>query len=117
MADRETLLTWAATARRAREAAGVDLNGVRLETDETSRSVLTAAYVRARDNPDYTIPNWKIADGEYITLDAATILSAGTAVSNHIQACFDKNREIDDRIMSGEVTTREQIVAAFEEMN
>lgn len=115
MADRETLLTWAATMRREREASGIDLNGVRLETDEKSRAVLTAAYVRARDNPDYTIPNWKIADGVYITLDAATIIAAGTAVSDHIQSCFDKNREIDDLILSGEITTREQIIAAFEE--
>lgn len=117
MADRQTLLTWAAAVRQVREASGVNLGEGRLETDEKSRAVLTAAYVRARDNPGYAIPNWKIADGVYITLDAATILAAGTAVSDHIQACFDKNREVDDRIASGAITTREQIVAAFEEMN
>lgn len=117
MADRDTLLTWAATARRTREASGVDLNGIRLETDERSRAVLTAAYVQARENPEYKIPNWKVADGVYVTLDRETILAAAMAVSNHIRACFDKNREIDDLILSGAITTREQIIAAFEEFN
>lgn len=116
MADRETLLTWAATARRQKEAAGIDFNGIRIETDEQSRAVLTAAYVRAQD-PAYTIPNWKIADGVYVTLDAETIKAVGTAVSDHVQSCFDLNRSIDDGIMAGDITTREQIAAAFEEMS
>lgn len=116
MADRQTLLTWAAAARQAKQVSGLVLNGMRIETDPESRGVLTGAYVQAKDNPDFSIPNWKVDDGVYVTLDRATILEAGDAVTAFVQACFDKNREIDDRIASGEITTREQIIAAFEEV-
>ncbi len=117
MADRQTLLTWAAAARQAKQVSGITLNGIWIETDPESRGILTGAYVLAKDNPNFAIPNWKIADGVYVTLDRDMIISAGDAVTAFVQACFDKNREIDDKIASGEITTRDEIVAAFEELN
>ncbi len=116
MADRQTLLTWAAAARQAKQVSGFTFNGMRIETDPESRGVLTGAYVLAKDNSDFSIPNWKVDDGHYVTLDRETILAVGDAVTAFVQACFDKNKEVDDRVASGEITTREQIIAAFKEI-
>ena len=117
MADTATLLSWAAAIRKQKEAGGFDLAGMRIETDPESRAVLTAAYVQARQSPDFNISNWKIADGVYVTLSNEAIIAAGDAVTAYVQACFDRNREIDELILSGAITTHEQIVAAFEDLN
>jgi len=117
MASRETLLTWAAAERQKKVVAGFDLNGMRIETDTDSQRVLTSAYVMAKANSDFKINNWKIADGVYVALSNEAIIAAGDSVTAYVQSCFDKNKEIDELVLSGEITTREQIIAAFEELN
>jgi hypothetical protein len=114
MASLETLLAWAAAERQKKVVAGFDLNGMRIETDTDSQRVLTSAYVMAKANPDFKIDNWKIADGVYVTLSNEAIIAAGDAVTAYVQSCFDKNKEIDEAILSGAITTRAQIVDAFE---
>lgn len=117
MTDVATLLTWAAAERQKKVVAGFDLNGMRVETDTDSQRVLTSAYVMAKADPDFKIENWKIADGVYVPLSNEAIIAAGDAVTAYVQACFDKNKEIDEAILSGAITTRGEIVAAFEELN
>ena len=117
MADVTTLLTWAAAERQKKVVSGFDLNGMRLETDDKSQGVLTSAYVMAKGDPSFKIDNWKIADGVYVPLSNEAIIAAGDAVTAYVQACFNQNKEIDEQIISGAITTREQIVAAFEELN
>lgn len=117
MASQETLLTWAAAERQKKVVAGFDLNGMRIETDTDSQRVLTSAYVMAKNNPDFKIDNWKIADGVYVPLSNAAIIAVGDAVTAYVQSCFDRNKDIDEQIISGAITTREQIIAAFEELN
>jgi hypothetical protein len=117
MADIQTLLAWAAAERQKRVVSGLDFNGMRLETDTDSQRVLTSAYVMAKGDPTFQIDNWKVADGIYVPLSNETVISAGDAVTAHVQACFNRNKEIDDAILSGAITTLEQIVAAFEDLN
>jgi len=117
MADRQTLLTWAATARYVAENAGIILDGVEIPTDDQTRAVLTAAYIRAVQDETFSIPNWKVSAGVYVTLDRDKIIAIGNAVTAHIQACFDKNKDVDLAIEGGEITTHEQIKDAFEELN
>ena len=117
MTDHATLLTWAAAERQKKVVAGFDLNGMRIETDADSQRVLTSAYVMAKANPDFKIDNWKIADGVYVALSNEAIIAAGDAVTAYVQSCFDKNKDIDDAILSGAITTRDQIITAFEELN
>jgi len=116
MADTATLLSWAEAIRKRKESAGFELDGMPIETDPESRAVLTDKYVQAKQNPEFNIPNWKVTPGVYVPLSNEAIIAAGDAVTAYIQACFDRNREIDELILSGAITTREQIVAAFEEM-
>jgi hypothetical protein len=117
MADQATLLAWAAAERQKKVVAGFDLNGMRIETDTDSQRVLTSAYVMAKGDPTFKIDNWKIADGVYVPLSNEAIIEAGDAVTAYVQACFNTNKEIDEQIISSAITTREEIVAAFEELN
>lgn len=117
MADASTLLAWAAAERQRKVVAGFDLNGMRFETDTDSQRVLTSAYVMAKGDPDFKIDNWKIADGVYVPLSNEAIIAAGDAVTAYVQACFDRNKDIDELILSGAITKRAQIVTAFEDLN
>lgn len=117
MSDTGTLLAWAAAERQRKVVSGFDFDGMRIETDTDSQRVLTSAYVMAKGDPTFQIDNWKIADGVYVPLSNETIIAAGDAVTAYVQACFNRNKEIDDAILSGAITTLEQIVAAFEDLN
>ncbi|GLQ09252.1 hypothetical protein GCM10007913_11840 [Devosia yakushimensis] len=71
------------------ETAGVEIGGVLVRTDRQTSAIITAAYVKALQNPDYVVANWKVADGVFVTLDAATIFVIAEAVSTHVQRSFD----------------------------
>lgn len=81
-------------------------------TDERTRAVLTAAYIKASTNPAYTIPKWKVGPGSYVTLTAAQIIAMANAVEAHVQACFSVNGDVDDEIDAETITTLEAIDAA-----
>jgi hypothetical protein len=68
--------------------AGMTFSGMAIATDSESRGFITGAAVQAQLDPDYTC-NWK-ASGQFVTLNAATILAVATAVREHVQAQFDK---------------------------
>lgn len=81
------------------ETGGVILNGAPVKTDRDTQTKLTAAYVKADKNPDFSIQNWKVADGVFVTLGASTIIATGDAVTAHVQACFDKEASLTATIM------------------
>lgn len=109
------LKAYAAAKRWAVETGGIVLpGGVQVTTDERTRGVITAAYVQAGADPAFTIPNWKLATGVYVTLDAATIFAIGDAITAHVQACFSANAAIDSRIADETYTTYADIETAVE---
>lgn len=102
-------LTELADYRWQRETGGTTLNGTPIATDRDSQAKLTAAWATAKDDPAYTIDNWKVAPGVFVTLDAATIIAAGEAARAHVQACFDR-----EAVLSGEIlacATTEDVLA------
>ena len=103
------LKSYAAKKRWEKEREGITFNNITIPTDDRTQNILIGAYVRAIANSQYSIPNWKLSSGNYITLDANTIISIGNAVSSYIQACFDKNAEIDAGISNNTITTVSQI--------
>jgi hypothetical protein len=68
--------------------AGMVFNGMPLATDSESRGFITGAAVQAQIDPDYTC-QWK-AGGQFVTLNAATILAVAVAVREHVQDQFDR---------------------------
>jgi len=100
LAERKAiLLDRAAEHRYERETGGVMVGGMLIPTDRQTVGILTAAYIRASEDPNFVIPNWKIQTGVFVSLDADTIKAISTAVTAHVQSCFDRERELTDAIL------------------
>ncbi|QHI70146.1 DUF4376 domain-containing protein [Tichowtungia aerotolerans] len=84
-------------------------SGLFVRTDERTRSLLTAAKLRAQANAAYLVENWKTADGTFITLDAPTIIALESAVHDFIEAQFAKEADLVARINA--VSTIEEVAA------
>lgn len=80
------------------ETGGTLVNGVPVKTDSSSTAKITAAYVQAKEDPNFTV-NWKVDTAMFVTLDAATIMAIGDAVTAHVQACFDNEMALTASIM------------------
>ena len=87
--------------------AGIDLNGIRIETDDVTQSRMMAVHIKAMQDDTYTV-NWKTKDG-FIVLDAGTIMAISEAMHNHVQACFTAESNID----IGDVTDIADLVEQF----
>jgi len=84
------------------EEAGTTFNNYPLATDRTTQAKMTAAYVKASADPDYTIAAWKFGPGVFVELDAETIIAAANAIDAHIQACFWHEAELSALILAAE---------------
>ena len=81
-----------AALRWERECGGITLaDGSIIATDDRSKTLLNGKYRTAEKYPD-RLHRWKGPVGE-ITLTSAQVIAIGDAVSDHVQACFD--RELD----------------------
>ncbi len=98
--DFETLKrakAWEIADKRWRtETGGITLNGVEIATDRESQALLTAAVLKAQDDPNYMV-NWK-ARNSWFQLDAATLIAIADAVRAHVQACFDKEEVLQNQV-------------------
>ncbi len=106
------LAAYAASARYAKETAGITVNGVKVATDRASQALITGAWATTQINPAATI-QWKGADGTFVTLDAKAITGLASAVTAHVQACFAAEAQVGADIASGKVKTTADVDAAF----
>lgn len=81
-----------AAARYAAETAGVEVNGVTLDTGRDSQALITGAAVAAMLDDGYSL-NWKTTSG-FIHLSAPEIIAVAQAVRAHVQNCFDREGEL-----------------------
>lgn len=95
------------------EAATVDVGGVGVPADETTRNVVTAAYIQASRDPDFVVDPWKIGPGAYVTLTAAQVIAIGDALTAYVQSMFARNRTIDTAITAGTITSTAEVDAAL----
>lgn len=86
--------------RRVVEEGGIMFGTVPLKTDRQTAAIITAAYVKAKENPAFMIANWKFADGVFAPLDAATIIAAGDAIAGHVQSAFDREAALSAELLS-----------------
>lgn len=81
-----------AAARYEREIAGVEVNGVLIDTGRDSQALITGAALAAMLDENYSL-NWKTTAG-FIHLSAPEIIAVAQAVRDHVQACFDREGEL-----------------------
>lgn len=103
-AERKVQMLAAVAARRWQaEVAGTMIGGVvPLKTDPTTQTKLTAAYLKASKDPEFSISNWKVAPGVFGLLSNAEIIAAGNALTAHIQLCFDKEAALSAQILAAD---------------
>jgi len=109
---KDQLKATAAAKRWNVENGGITLNGAVIRTDSNSRTNILGARVQAKENPAYTL-NWK-ASNAWVQLDSATIIAIADAVRAHIQACFDAEKAVSDKIDSNTYTTHAHVNGASE---
>ena len=97
-----------AALRWEKETSGTLFNGMPVATDAVSQTKYIGAVVGAQIDPNAVI-NWKMADGTFVTLDAAAITAVAMAVRAHVQACFDNEAELKAQIEAA--STADEIVA------
>ncbi len=83
------------------EVGGMVMDGLPIATDRATASILTAAYVTAKEDPDYSL-RFKLGQGQFTTLTASTIIAIATLVRLHIQACFDREDELTDAVLAAD---------------
>ena len=98
---RDQALAALKSARDAAIARGIEVEGLRVQTDDLSQSRLTAAALAAQLDPESTV-RWKTASGAFVVLSAAQIIAIALAVRSHVQSCFDREAELKAEIEAAE---------------
>nr|WP_018865131.1 DUF4376 domain-containing protein [Thioalkalivibrio sp. ARh3] len=94
------LLAQIAEMRWQRETGGTALNGIEISTDRQSQALITGAFSSAKDAQENGEPftlQWK-GRAEWVQLDADQVIEMGRAVRSHVQACFDREKELADAV-------------------
>lgn len=89
-----------AAARYAAEISGVTLSGAVIRTDRESQALITGAALAASHDENYSV-TWKAKNG-FVTLTAAQIIAVAQAVRAHVEACFDREAELQTAIEAAE---------------
>lgn len=92
----------AATALRwEKETGGILIGGVPVATDDRSKTLILGKRAQAQSNPTMSF-RWKAASGDWVDLTGAQIIAIADAVGDHVQACFDREGELQDLIDAAE---------------
>ena len=105
--DEEVTAQWAdqIAARRFQvETGGVTVEGVQINTDRDSQSLLTGAAFAASLDPGYHI-KWKAATG-FVDLTGEQILGIASQVRAFVQACFNREAELLGAVADGSITSQ-----------
>lgn len=82
--------------RKEKEGKFISYKGVRINPNEKTRYSLFVKRVLAKENPERTF-SFKFLDG-YTTLNSSQIIELCDIMEEHIQKCFDREREIYEKI-------------------
>lgn len=93
-------------ARYQAEIGGTTFNGIPLRTDRQTQATLTSAMLFAQADANFTT-DWKLGDGQFITLDAATVIGLAGAVLSHVQTQFTREKDLNALVDSA--TTAEEL--------
>lgn len=103
------LLEYAARKRYEVEIGGTTVSGYPISTDMENQARIIRAFIRAKNNATYTIPNWRLADGSFVALTNNAILVMGDGVHDFIDSCGDAEKAVRDAILADTITTYAEI--------
>ena len=102
----QALRTRIARTRYEHETGGTTVDGMHVATDRQSQALITGAFSSAKDAQESGDPfsiRWKSAGG-WVELDADQMIGLGRAVRQHVQACFDREKELTEAVAAGTFT-------------
>ncbi|HDS1694761.1 TPA: DUF4376 domain-containing protein [Pseudomonas putida] len=107
IAERDEAVTAAwmdqiAARRYQAEIGGIELAGLPIATDDRSKLLINGAAARATRDSSYVL-KWKTDEG-FIDLPADQVLTMADAVADHVQACFDREAELQAAVADGTIT-------------
>ena len=91
-----------AARRFQAETGGAVVEGLAVNTERDSQSLLTGAAFAASLDPDYRI-KWKTASG-FAELTGEQVIALATAVRAFVQACFNREAELLGFVADGSIT-------------
>ncbi|TWD49501.1 DUF4376 domain-containing protein [Pseudomonas sp. SJZ131] len=89
-----------AAERYKREGVGITVDGFLIDTTRDGQALIAGAAVSAILDPAYSC-SWKTGAG-FIERNAAQLVTIATAVREHVQACFDRERDLLNSVKIGE---------------
>lgn len=96
----EELAGIVAAERFAREATGVAVEGLVIESTRDSQGLIASTGLSAILDPEYRC-NFKTTTG-FVEIGAVQIIAIAKAVRAHVQACFDREMALLRAIEAGE---------------
>lgn len=91
-----------AARRFQAETGGAVVEGLTVNTERDSQSLLTGAAFAASLDPGYRI-KWKTGSG-FVELTGEQVIALASAVRAHVQACFDREAELLGAVVAGSIT-------------
>ncbi|MNB54536.1 hypothetical protein D3C87_509950 [compost metagenome] len=89
-----------AAERFKREAIGVYVDGMQIETSRDSQALIASTGLSAVLDPDYRC-NFKTVTG-FVEIGSGQIITIAKAVRAHVQVCFDRELTLLRAIEAGE---------------
>lgn len=99
---RQALVSSIAARRWQAETGGIYVAGMHIETDDRSKALITGSAIKAMRSDAYTL-NWKTPEG-FIQIPAEQVLAMADAVSDHVQACFNREADLIEALEAGTLT-------------
>lgn len=98
-----------AARRYQAEVAGIELNGLQINTEDRSKLLINGAALEATIDPAYVM-QWKTPSG-FVSLTGEQVIAIARAVRAHVQACFDREAELLAELDAG--TLADEVLEHF----
>jgi len=106
---------YTANKRWRTEQGGITLaSGMPIKTDDRAQAKINGTRLVAEGNASLST-NWQAADGTFWPLTSAEVIAMSDALQTHINNCFATSADVAASIDAGDITTRAQVDAAFDQ--
>ena len=101
--------------RWQQETDAITINSKPVPTDRHSQIKWQQQKEKSENDSTYSV-RWKMADGQFYSLDASEIISIADAVATHVDNCFAVEDTVQQEIQNDQHTTEQQVQTRFEEL-